>query len=129
MNAAAGNIQCGVCGREVVTGICKGWGKMGVVTRTGLMLLRIGCGLGPGCRCDGRVRVSRGRGRHHHRQLADWRHKGDAGNGQKGGVVRRYFENGAEAEKGWRKRCRGVRYWPGKKGRGVVVWWVMEDAG
>ncbi|MBK9054857.1 MAG: hypothetical protein IPL78_29315 [Chloroflexi bacterium] len=81
--------------------------------------------MGPGCRCDGRARVSRGR--HHNRQLADLRHKGDAGNGQKGGVVRRYFENGAEAGKGWGKRGRGPVYWPGKKGQEVVLWWVMEE--
>ena len=47
-----------------------------------------------------------GRGRHHNRQLADLRQKGDAGNGQRGGVVRRYFGNGAEAGKGGGKRGR-----------------------
>ncbi|MBK9051463.1 MAG: hypothetical protein IPL78_11265 [Chloroflexi bacterium] len=66
--------------------------------------------------------------RHHHRQLADLRHKGDAGNGQRVERVRRYYGNGAEAGKGWGKRGRGVVYWPGKKARmGVVVWWVMEE--
>jgi len=65
------------------------------------MQLRIGCGLRSGCRCDGRVGVSRGRGRHHNRQLAGLRRQGDAGNGQRGGVVQRYFENGAGAGKGW----------------------------
>ena len=52
-----------------------------------------------------------------------------AGNGQRSGVVRRYFENGASAGKGWGKCGRGVAYWPGKKGRRVVVWWVMEEVG
>ena len=78
----------------------RGGGKEGVVSRTGQMLLRIGYGLGPGCRCDSRTKVSRGRGRHH-RQLADLRRQGDAGNGQKGGVVQWYYGNGAEAGKGW----------------------------
>ncbi len=44
--------------------------------------------------------------RHHHRQLADLPHKGDAGNGQRVEMVRRYYANGCEAEKGWRKRGR-----------------------
>ncbi len=34
--------------------------------------------------CCRRDQLSRGRVRHHNRQLADLRHKGDAGNGQKG---------------------------------------------
>lgn len=72
--------------------------------------------------------LSRGRVRHHNRQLADLRHKGDAGNGQRSEMVRRYFGNGCEAEKGWRKRGRVPVYWPGKKERqGVVLWWVMEE--
>ncbi len=71
--------------------------------------------------------LSRGRVRHHNRQLADLRHKGDAGNGQKVEMARRYYENGAEAGKGWGRRGRVPVYWPGKKGRGVVVWWVMEE--
>ncbi len=75
------------------------------------------------------VCIKRGRGRHHNRQLAGLRHKGDAGNGQVGGLVRRYYENGATAGKGWGKCGRGLVYWSGKKGRGVVVWWVMEDVG
>ncbi len=37
---------------------------------------------------------------HHNRQLADLRHKEDAGNGQNGGVVWQYYGNGAEAGKG-----------------------------
>ena len=78
------------------------------------------------CFCCGGVGVSRGRVSHH-RELADLRHKGDAGNGQKVERVRRYFGNGAEAGKGWEKCGRGVRYWPGKKGQEVVVWWVMEE--
>ena len=56
--------------------------------------------MGPRCRGNDRAWVSRGRGRHH-RGLEDLRRKGDAGNGQKGGVVRRYFGNGAEVGKGW----------------------------
>ena len=71
--------------------------------------------------------LSRGRVRHHNRQLADLRRQGDAGNGQKVEMERRYFENGSEAEKGWRKRGRVPVYWPGKKGQGVVLWWVMEE--
>ena len=72
--------------------------------------------------------LSRGRVRHHNRQLADLRHKGDAGNGQKVERVRRYFENGAEAGEGWGKCGRGPVYLLGKKARmGVVVWWVMEE--
>ena len=85
MIAAAGNVRCGVCGREVVTGVCKGWGGgRGDCVAYRTMLLRIGCGLGPGCRCDGRVGVGRGR---HHRGLEDLRHKGNVGKGQRGGVV------------------------------------------
>ncbi len=53
------------------------------------------------------VVVSRGRVRHHHRQLADLRHKGDAGNGQRVERVLRYYGNGAEAGKGWGKRGSG----------------------
>ncbi len=69
-----------------------------------------------------------GRVRHHNRQLADLRHKGDVGNGQKGEMVRLYYANGSEAEKGWRKRGRGAVYWPGKKGRqSALLWWVMEE--
>ncbi len=45
--------------------------------------------------------MGRGRVRHHNRQLADLRHKGDAGNGQRVERVRRYFGNGAEAGRGW----------------------------
>ncbi len=71
--------------------------------------------------------LSRGRVRHHNRQLADLRHKGDAGNGQKVEMVRRFFGNGSEAEKGWRRCGRVPVYWPGKKGRGVGLWWVMEE--
>ncbi len=71
--------------------------------------------------------LSRGRVRHHNRQLADLRHKGDAGNGQRVEMERRYYANGCDAEKGWRKRGRVPVYWPGKKGRGVVLWWVMEE--
>ncbi len=44
-----------------------------------------------------------GRVHYHNRQLAGLRHKGDAGD--------------------------GLVYWSGKKGRGVVLWWVMEDVG
>ena len=61
--------------------------------------------------------------------IANWQtcdNKG-AGNGQRAERERRYFANGSEAEKGWRKRGRGPVYWPGKKGRGVVLWWVMEE--
>ena len=57
--------------------------------------------------------VSRGRVSHHNRQLTDLRHKGGVGNGQRGGVVRRYFGNGAEAWKGWRKRDRVPEAHPG----------------
>jgi hypothetical protein len=71
--------------------------------------------------------LSRGRVRHHNRQLADLRRQGDAGNGQKREMARRYYANGSEAEKGWRKRGRVPVYWPGKKGQGVVLWWVMEE--
>ena len=74
--------------------------------------------------------LGRGHGRHHNRQLADLRHRGDVGNGQRVERVRRYFGNGAEVGNGWGKCGRGVVYWPGKKARmGVVVWWVMEDVG
>ena len=62
--------------------------------------------------------------RHHNRQLADLRHKGDAGNGQRVEMVRRYLGNGVEAGKGWGKRGRRPVYWPGEErvvGRGVVV--------
>ncbi len=71
--------------------------------------------------------LGRGRGRHHNRQPADPRHKGDAGNGQRVERVWRYFGNGAEAGKEWGRCGRGQVYWPGKKGRGVVLWWVMEE--
>jgi hypothetical protein len=74
--------------------------------------------------------LGRGRGRYHNRQLAGLRRNGGAGNGQKREMVRRYYENGASAGKGWGKCGRGVKYWPGKKGRqGVVLWWVMEEVG
>lgn len=56
------------------------------------------------------------------RGLVDLRHKGDAGNGQKREMARRYYANGSEAEKGWRRCGRVPVYWPGKKGRGVVLW-------
>jgi len=80
--------------------------------------------------CCEDVGVNRGRGRHHNRQLAGLRRQGDAGNGQRGSMVQRYFENGACAGKGWGRCGRGVAYWPGKKARmGLVVWWVMEDVG
>jgi len=62
--------------------------------------------LGLCCRCDGRAWISRGRVRHHNRQLADLQRQGDAGNGQRVEMARRYFGNGSEAEKGWRKRGR-----------------------
>ncbi len=92
-----------------VLGSVRGGGKKGAVTRTGKIWFRIGCGLGP--RCRGNDRVGRGVSRvaAGSSTIADLRHKGDPGNGQKGGVVRRYFENGAEAGKGWGKRGRGVR--------------------
>ncbi|MBK9053477.1 MAG: hypothetical protein IPL78_22015 [Chloroflexi bacterium] len=78
--------------------------------------------------CRRRDQLSRGRVRHHNRQLADLRHKGDAGNGQRVEMVRRYFANGSEAEKGWRQCGRVPVYWPGKKARqGVVLWWVMDE--
>ena len=55
--------------------------------------------------------LGRGRGRRHNRQLADLRRHGGVGNGQRGGVVQRYYENGASAEKEW-GRCRfGLRCW------------------
>ncbi|MEI2609602.1 MAG: hypothetical protein V9G20_13315 [Candidatus Promineifilaceae bacterium] len=69
----------------------------------------------------------RGRVRHHNRQLADLRHKGDAGNGQKVEMAQRYYANGSEAEKGWRRCGRVPVYWPGKEGRDVLLWWVMEE--
>ncbi|MBK9053479.1 MAG: hypothetical protein IPL78_22030 [Chloroflexi bacterium] len=63
--------------------------------------------------------------------IANWQtrdNKGDTGNRQKREMVRRYYGDGAEAEKGWRKRGRMPVYWSGKKGRmGVVLWWVMEE--
>ena len=61
--------------------------------------------------------------------IANWQTSNDkgAGNGQRVEMARRYFGNGSEAEKGWRKRGRVLVYWPGKKGRGVVLWWVMEE--
>jgi len=71
--------------------------------------------------------LSRGRVRHHNRHLADLRQQGDAGNGQRVEMARRYYTNGCEAEKGWRKCGYVPVYWPGKKGRGVVLWWVMEE--
>ena len=74
--------------------------------------------------------LGRGRGRRHNRQLADLRRHGGVGNGQRGGVVQRYYENGASAEKEWGRCGRGPVYWPGKKARmGVVLWWVMEEVG
>ena len=36
------------------------------------------------------MHLGRGRGRHHNRQLADLQHKGDAGNGQRGGAAERF---------------------------------------
>ena len=64
---------CGVgCGREMRFGVMMGWCGM---------WSRIGCGT------DVAVGVIRGRGRHHNHKLEDLRHKWDAGNGQKGGVV------------------------------------------
>lgn len=71
--------------------------------------------------------TSRGRVRHHNRQLADLRQNGDAGNGQRSDMMRRYYANASDAEKGWRRCGRVPVYWPGKKGRGVVLWWVMEE--
>ncbi len=74
------------------------------------------------CRRAGSRRV-----RQHHHALADLRRQGDAGNRQKGEMAQRYYAKGLEVEKGWRKRGRVSVYWPGKKGRGVVLWWVMEE--
>ncbi|MEI2609591.1 MAG: hypothetical protein V9G20_13260 [Candidatus Promineifilaceae bacterium] len=77
--------------------------------------------------CRRRDQLSRGRVCHH-LQLAHLRRQGDAGNGQKGEMGRRYFANESEAEKGWRQCGRVSVYWPGKKARmGVVLWWVMEE--
>ena len=47
------------------------------------------------------MEFSRGRVCPHDRQLADLRHNGDAGNEQKGGMMRRYYGNGAEVGMGW----------------------------
>jgi len=44
--------------------------------------------------------LGRGRGRHHNRQPAGLRRHGDAGNGRVGGLVQRYYENGASAGEG-----------------------------
>ncbi|MBP8000672.1 MAG: hypothetical protein KA314_14170 [Chloroflexi bacterium] len=63
--------------------------------------------------------------------IANWQTCDTKGtrNGRVGDLVQRYFGNGASAGKGWMKCGRGVAYWPGKKGRRVVVWWVMEEVG
>ncbi len=121
MIAASSKSGAGSAAAHLLLASVWGGGKMGVVRRTGEMRLRIGCGLGSGCRCAGMVGVSRGRGRHCNHQLAGLRRNGDAGNGQRGGVVRRYFENGVSAGKGWGKCGRGVAYWPGKKARMGMV--------
>ena len=42
----------------------------------------------------------------HNRGIANLRHKGDAGNGQRVEMVQWYIENGAEVGKGWGKRGR-----------------------
>ena len=61
--------------------------------------------------------------------IANWQTRDNkgAGNGQRVEMERRYFGNGSEAEKGWRKRGRVPVYWPEKKERGVVLCWVMEE--
>lgn len=73
---------------------------------------RIGCGLGIGYSwCDG---VGVNRGRDHCRQLLDLRHKGVAGNRQKGGAVRQrgVVLAGEEGQRGggvgWRGREGGM---------------------
>ena len=58
------------------------------------------------------VHLGRGRVRHHNRQLADRRHKEDAGNGQRVERVRWYFENGTEAGKGWGNAAAGQSHTP-----------------
>jgi hypothetical protein len=73
------------------------------------------------------VHLRHGRVRHHNRQLTDLRHKGDAGNGQEGEVVRRYFGNGADAGKGWmrlatlRVTCKHISWLDSKGVRSYIV--------
>jgi len=76
---------------------------------------------------EGKCRY-RGRGRHHNCQLAGLRRYGDAGNGRVGGLVQRYYENGAMAGKGWGKCGRGVGV-GGTELRGLEGWVILERVG